>query len=257
MDFRTFYVTPKKLHSLDENAFNKAAEIISLLYANKFMICAEAQKYGLQLTCKELELAGYEGTGQPKFTRDEISFNGVGQYGCEDFTLTKDTRALIVKTRYNNYGYWLFFSMAIVDALAKDHFVTTDDCESDDYDVLFDVLKAVLTELNISIDMSRMNARARASQFVTSRFAMLSNLLSFQHEASGKIQTHQSTQLMELQDAIAFEADAEILSLSENFENLEQAKHTQEDRKIELVKRAREIKEEREQHLKDIELYLQ
>ena len=99
MDSKTFYVTPKKLHSLDENTFNKAAEIISLLYANKFMICAEAQKYGLQLTCKELELAGYEGTGQPKFTRDEISFNGVGQYGCEDFTLTKDTRALIVKTR--------------------------------------------------------------------------------------------------------------------------------------------------------------
>ena len=119
------------------------------------------------------------------------------------------------------------------------------------------MLKAVLTGLDISIDMSRMNARARASQFVTSRFAMLSNLLSFQHEASGKIQTNKSTELMELQDAIAFEADAEILSLLENFENLERANHTQEDRKIELVKRAREIKEERGQHLKDVELYLQ
>ena len=48
-----------------------------------------------------------------------------------------------------------------------------------------------------------------------------------------------------------------ILSLSENFEDLEQAKHAQEDRKIELVKRAREIKEEREQHLRDVENYLQ
>ena len=72
----------------------------------------------------------------------------------EDFTLTKDTRALIVKTRYNNYGYWLFFSMAIVDALAKDHFVTTDDCESDEYDVLFNV-ESRTTGLDISIDMSR------------------------------------------------------------------------------------------------------
>lgn len=95
-------------------------------------------------------IAGWDGTGDPEFTDDEVVFNGIGDMAHETFSIGVNSKGFnFTKTQLKDYDKYVYACLLLAGIYFKKDIKVSSDGDRDDYPEITGLVKSFVRDNKI------------------------------------------------------------------------------------------------------------